>query len=269
MSIPERFYVTPYYKNRTQHDLDTAPLFRDSHRAYDVQRTDIIQAWALGCSEVVNKEAKFTMTFMGHLFLETYLSTDTDSWNSGVFPPWVEYVYKPCAETFYWKANNQGSWGILGCILSDIVLGRDCKRHEQRIAQHMSYSWDELGVMTQAVKRTNSGIWYSYFSLAPLLRACHLLKSPLIEYLKVPLRWLFHYTLFPDKWPYRPRTGILGWLQRMLYPHSDKLELPRRNDWPANLFLAAGQHFGEQEWIDYAQRPFNEGIHIFRETYFK
>jgi len=278
MHVPSSFYVTPYYKDNTQHDRDVEPLRVDAHTAYDASKqsggmnekvaSTILLDWALQCSEVVNKEAKFTMTFIGHLFLETYLNLDPESWNSGVFLPWVDIIYRECAEQSYWKNNNHGSWGILGCILSDKILNRNCKRHEARLADHMDQSWDSVGVMTHEIKRTNSGIWYSYFSLAPMLRACQLLNSPLIKRLESPLLWLFYYSKYPHRWPYRPMTGILGWLQNIVYPHADALQLPRTNDWPANLFLAAGQEFDNQRWKDYANRPLQGGVHIFREAYF-
>lgn len=281
MSVPSSLYITPYYKDPQAYEADVAQLRSDAHDAYDSSflgdyRTvgEILSAWALNCSEAINREAKFHLVWMGHLFLEAYLNTPTDEWNSGIFPPWVDNVYRRAVMDVYNHNNNQGSWGILGAVLADIIVGKEPKLHIDRFNRHLSQSWNGGGALIHEIKRTNSGIWYEYFSLAPMLRTCQLLDIPVTILFK-PLQFLWTYTSFPEAWPYKLPKGIFGKIWRWLYPCSDELELPRPVDWPANLFLEAGKGLEQspdlyhqivaREWKEYADLPLNHGIHIFRE----
>jgi len=272
--VPDKLYVTPYYKNKYEYEASVHKLRTDAHKAYDAAfhrdvdtAANILLAWSLRCSEAVNFEAKLHLVWMGHLFLEASLLMPEDEWNSGVFAPWVDLVYREAVQSVYWDDDNKGSWGILGAILTDLVTKGAYFSHIDRLLRHMSQSWEDDGTLVHEVKRTNSGIWYSYFSLAPMFRACDLLSYEGVgpEMLLAPLNFLWTYTRFPNKWPYRLPRGFMGWFWKLLYPCSDKLEMPNPKDWPANLLLEAGKKLGIQKWIDYADLPLNDGIHIFRE----
>lgn len=273
--IPGCLTVTPYYRDKAQHGRDTQVLRRDSHLAVDLARRgeaaaaqEILLRWALTCVRVGNKEARLALVVMGHNFLEGYLRLNPEDWNSGVFRVWVQYVYAPAARAESESANNHGSWGLLGLALSSQVLGEDAGRVRDRLTIHMGQTWDARGRMVHEIKRTNSGIWYSYFSLAPLLRACQVLRHPDIWGLYRPLNWLWRYVQDPLAWPYRLPAGLWGKIRRLWHPCADELELPRPNDWPANLYLEAARQFNEPAWAAYARRPFNDGVHIYRESYF-
>lgn len=272
--IPAYLYVTPYYKNPIQHREDKAQLKEDAFFAFDNALTKpdevaaLLRAWAGQCGLPANAEGRLALVEYGHLFLEAYLRLESDAWTRGLFRSWVRYVYGPCAKIEAGFMNNRGSWGHLGLALSDWVLGRIFDT--ERLDDHMVYSWDEKGTMIREVARTNSGLWYSYFSLAPMLRACQVVNHPKIENLLKPLSWLWSYCLLSPSvlertWPYKLPNGLFGNAWRWLYPCADKLELPSQNDWPANLFAAAGEQFNVRRWVGYAQLPINGGVSIFRD----
>jgi hypothetical protein len=271
MVIPGRLYITPYYRDAVQNEKDQAPLEHYAALAYDEARwgdpreaQDILGRWGRTCLEVVNAEAEFAMTYWGQLFLEAYLLMDPREWDSEPFIIWVDRVYRPCAWKAYYKYNNHGSWGILGTALAYKVLGWDTHSIHSRLVEHISNNVSDSGVMIHEIKRTNSGMWYSYFSLAPMLRACQVLNVPgFAELLRKPLAWLFGYCQAPETWPYRLPGGFRGWITKMLYPCADEVEIPKPDNWPGNLYYAAGRYLEVPEWAAWAPPPsWNE---IFRE----
>jgi len=271
MRIPDRLYITPYYKDPVQNEIDQAPLEHYAALAYDEARwkdpleaQDILGRWGRTCLEVVNSEAKFAMVYWGSLFLEAYLLMDPVEWNSEEFLIWVDRVYRPCALESYYKTNNHGSWGILGTVLADLVLGKYIGPHQLRLAEHIQGNIESDGSMPREDRRTNSGPWYRYFSLAPMLRSCQLLGSTgYAEMLRPALVNYFQYCLNPESWPYRLPGGIRGWFWRKLYPCADELEIPKPDNWPGNLYLAAGRELDVPEWIAWAKPPF--WMNIYRE----
>jgi hypothetical protein len=145
--IPETLYITPAYWDPAANDRDKAQLQADSLWCYDralagdwQEVSRIVRNWALINKGCANREAKLVLTFKGQLFLEAYLlggGRDHD-----VFPAWVAKVFRPSAREFYGEGNNQGAWGLLGCILADLVLGNDVQRHAGRFYEYVSAATD-------------------------------------------------------------------------------------------------------------------------------
>jgi len=287
-SVPKEFYVTPYYIDKEANAADKAKLQSDTWMAYDLawkasrmnqggvvretlvrQVENIILDWALNCSGVGNDEARLVMTYKAQLFIEAYLLLDHDEWNSGVFLPWVDTVYWPCAETESWSANNHGAWGILGTVLSGIALKKSLYvAHRCILREHVEQAVGPGGVMVHEVERYKGGIWYSYFALAPYLRAAQLLgAADVIQTLMEPLQWLFYYCQWPQDWPWMQPP----WWKRFLWKVfpglkncPDELWVPKPNDWGGNLYRAAGMQYGHQGWLDWAGVPPFTGVNIYR-----
>jgi len=94
--------------------------------------------------------------------------------------------------------------------------------------------------MRKEVWRTNSGMWYSYFSLVPLTRCALLLTKEYGPYLFFELMdaysWYSKYCLKPETWPYKPWPWIFGKIERVLFPCADEVELPTFSGrWPSDL----------------------------------
>jgi hypothetical protein len=268
--IPEKLYITPAYTGGDQGTLDKKPLERDAWDCWDrYSAGDVKGAMSLlldwtQCRVLLNDEAKLVMTYKGQLFLDVYRRLGV---HCPGFVDWVRTVYRPGAESVYYEKNNRGAWGLLGCALADRILNRPMLPHIYRYYHLIAGATDNENRLYIECKRTNSGMWYSYFFLAPLLRVSQIIPTdPWMLY--GALDWLWQYILNPDSWPYRPKTGIAGWIQSKLYPHATELERPRKNDWPGNLYQVAGKIFGRGDWSNWAEsswRPPFPGVNIFRD----
>ena len=296
MTAPDIFKVTPAYSDSAQNAKDKTAIQTDAwlsidlvHMGHYEQAQAILLDWALHCREVYGSkkwfrllpnESSLVMTFKGVSFLESFLlMKDMEryfinfaAWNKEVFPPWVETVYRPCAYGEQRRGeNNRGSWGILGCVLSDMILGRDLSPWIDRVDRNHKAAFDSNGKSLIEIHRTNMGIWYFTFTLSAMLRTCQLLNHPRTDNLIKPLTWLWQYIQDPDSWPYRPGQGLWSLfpkLENIIHPTTSTLDRPRPNDEAGALYLAAGKQFGNQEWIDYAQPWPNDppfpGVNEFR-----
>ncbi len=274
MTAPERLYITPAYLDPVQADRDKLQLTQDTMWAYDrasdgyfETTRDILDDWATNNKVLVNHEAKLLMAFKAILFLEAFLLVDDGSHypeaEKGRFKAWVEKVYRPGAQALYSEQNNQGAWGLLGCAMADVILGRPTGKHIYRYVEFISQATDDVGKMKTEILRSNSGMYYSYFALLPLLRLAILLDAD--EWMLLPpLKWLWQYVEHPDTWPYKLKPGLRGLIQRMVHPCALQVELPRSNDWPAPLFRVAGRMFAITDWENWGDPPPWMGVHLFR-----
>lgn len=287
MNAPDILKIPSAYDDPDGHDKATAVLQTDAWLSLDMAMMGhyevtkaILSDWALHCREVYGSRATRTesglvMTIKGVSFLEAFLVMELMEidWNKGIFPPWVRTVYRPCAaaEQGWGLENNRATWGILGCILADKILGYDPTPWIDRIDRNFKAAISDDGKMKIEIERTNMGMWYSAFALSALLRSCQLVNHPRIDALLKPLWWLWQYVKDPLSWPYLPGQGIWHFfpnLERKIHPTTDELEILRANDLGGSLYLAAGRQWGIQEWIDYARPwpadpPF-PGVNVFR-----
>jgi Alginate lyase len=272
--IPEIFKPTPYYTNETQARLDRAQLFEDSKTAYFSSRNGdcdtakkILTDWSIINKGVGNEEGMFLFLVRGHLFIKAYMNLLNKGIKIDTFENWVNTVFKGCANNLNSRQNNYGAWAILGSVLVDKLKGNPLNRHFDRISRFIQECSTIDGVMWREAKRTNSGIFYSYFCLAPLLEACYISNFDYIWLLYIRLGWLFQYAVYPQTWPYKPKKGLAGLIESWLYPHADTLEMPHCWGWPGNLYKVAGEFFSVDGWKNYAcmdQFP-NEDIFLFGE----
>ena len=267
--VPRRLFITPYYDDPERSELERMQLTLDSWACYDAavagnyDRTlEIILSW-MSCLECVNDEAKLVMLIKGQLFLEAFLllpkalQEDTTT----AFEFWLKHVYHKCVSRFWKASNNRGAWAILGFALECKVF--DLRLSNYRWNMFISQATNSNGKLWIEAKRTNSGMWYSYYTLAPLLRASQLLTVN--KYMLRPaLDWLFFYVKNPDLWPFKPQRGPIGWLQRWWHPCADFREDPQPRGWPHNLYHVAGKMFKRDDWLQWGGEPPYEGVNIFR-----
>ncbi|MEM3452014.1 MAG: hypothetical protein QW835_00105 [Candidatus Hadarchaeum sp.] len=232
--------------------------------------SDLLWEWSWFNRGWADDQSRLAVLFFGQMLLEAYLLLPfSESIRvSKIFRPWVRAVFRRAAEIEAGALNFRGSWGLLGIALSDFVLNHDTPWLKDRVLHQMRENWTEDGVMFREARRTNSGIWCCYLSLAALFRTCQLKSYGFISRLIIPLRWLWQFVLDPASWPYRLPVWPLGVLWRLVFPCTDIFLLPRRDGWPANLYLEAGTVFGIREWADYAQFPLDSGLNIYRESRF-
>jgi hypothetical protein len=267
MNVPEILTIVPAYLSSVK-DANKELLESDAWASYDsitgdacakyMARATMID-WT-NCRGFGNREAMFVMTYKGQLFLTTYLELRE---YIPAFEEWVEKVFRPAAHTFYYEDNNQGAWGLLGCVLADRILHRPTLDHVKRFYDYVSKATDIDGTMKYEILRTNSGMWYSYFALTPLLRVTQLIDvDPWLLF--GPIRWLFKYVEEPATWPYKLGPWWMRWAQKMIHPCADEVELPRKDNWPADLYHVAGNMFGMAAFRDWGNPPPYLGVNIFR-----
>jgi hypothetical protein len=263
--MPKELYVTPYYMNPAKSAEESRELMEDSWNAYDRRYTNpefSVSVLRKGseCTKMLNIEAHLKMVVHGSLLLTTYLDLH---YTDPKFEEWVYETYATSCFIFSPGNTNMACWSMLGRVLRDVVLhGRSMAGDGVRAL--LSHITDSDGVMIYEIKRTNSGIWYSYYALAPLFKAASLCGVDPWLFHK-PLSWLWKYVQHPQTWPYTPKRGFLGWIQNLLFPHSSGLELPRKDDWPANLFYVAGRVLSNDDWLHWGNPPPYGGVDIFRD----
>lgn len=265
MSAPERLYLTPAYSpfNHGQSDAVRNQLWQDAAWAYDSAYEGNYEAavvplkdWGINNKTLVNYEAKLVVCFKASLMAEAYRMLPSGM-KPSVFRDWIWKVYLSQAVlSVYGEWNNRGAWGLLGRVLANDILGLDQRECMDRFDEIIAGNTEDDGLVKDGPERTNSGMWYSYFFLAPLLRVAQLL--PVEKYmLYTPISWFWEYVEHPETWPYKPAPWWTpqGAYQRLFQACAKDVELPRKNDWPGDLYYVAGKEFNHPEWVTWGTGP--------------
>lgn len=284
----ETLFIPPYYKDyegnraaqrildeQTNATLYWSLMYRLHNKQeieYALKTETFLLTWALNFNDVKNHEALLYMVYKGHKFLTAYDHITEYNWNRVPFQIWIDSIYKGLAEKLIKMPNNQGSWGWLGFIHSLVITERPLRPYLDKFVNHIKTNIDyNTGEMVLEVKRTNSGMWYSYFSLAPMLMTCAIfrryLEEDLLLLIEPALDWLFKFCLNPDSWPHRPARGLLGKIQRLMYPCSNNLQIPMSFNWPGNMYeIASWLFYHKPEWEEWINpsRPLMQVGNIFR-----
>jgi len=106
------------------------------------------------------------------LLLNNYIGFDNNMKNR--FSSWVTNVYRKNTDTYLHNSiefrDNSGSWTNLGRILSQIWLD-DTEGLEESINYTKNTILEQINsqaILPAEVKRGPTGMWYTYFSLAPM-----------------------------------------------------------------------------------------------------
>jgi hypothetical protein len=172
-----------------------------------------------------------------------------DSADRDNFAHWVNNVFRVSANAIIDHKANWGCWGSLGSISAAYLLD-DQTTVDYVIAlmkDRIGYSIASDGHMPEETDRGNSGIWYTYYALAPLTAACQVALNAtgedLFHYtspngcnIKMALDNLFYYSQHPDEWPYY---------------EGDLNNIPSADSWPGNLFMAMAGIYDEPEYSDW------------------
>jgi hypothetical protein len=187
------FAIPGYYVNATMHYKNSLGLQSDSFDAYACalayhisglqkkyaeQSLRFLKAWADLNTKYSDFDGSLVMAYSGPgMVIAGELLYNYNGWNPvdrEKYFQWVRNVYLKASNEIRLRTNNWADWGRLGSILSAHLLD-----NPQEVAENIRLIKSDLfhkiapdGHMPEETKRGDNGIWYTYFSLAPITAAC-------------------------------------------------------------------------------------------------
>jgi hypothetical protein len=256
------------------YQLDTG----DRRTLYATKAVELLNAWAATNRRVSGEDGDLVLCYAGiPLVFAADLLSNYPGWrpeDRDAFKGWVNRVFRRSADKIKGRANNHGAWGtfasMAGAHLTDDAdaVNADVVRLKQRIARAIASD----GELPDENRRTNSGMWYTYFALMPMTAAAQIVLNAtgedLFRYtapngrsLKLALDRFFRHCRNPTAWPYKKPGGLFGLVYNTIYPSADELLLPTPSDWPGNLYEAMAAIYGERAWEEWVEkyRPIRGG----------
>ncbi len=276
------FAVPGFYVDPDTHRANSLALQQDAYAAYcealayrlsgnenyGRKACYFLDAWASINKGYSEHDGVLVMTYSGAgLLIAAELMDGTPLWDAdkeNTFKQWATTVYRTAANTIRVHKNNWADWGRFGSMLVASLLD-DRKEAEENIRLIQSDLFTKItpdGDMPEETRRGDNGIWYSYFSLAPMTGACWIAYNMTGTNLfalsnngasiKKAIDYVAYYNLHPSEWKWHknPRTG--------------EHEL-----WPYNLIEAMSGIYNDKNYEEYGQkrRPIVYPIHHFCWTF--
>ena len=252
---------------------------RAKRAQYADKAITLLDAWATTNKTVSGADGNLVVLYAGiPLLYAGDLVMRYGGWKQAsraAFTAWVGTVFAKSAAAIKSNGNNWGDWGTLGVLASaalvhdNVTVLAEVERIKARIANDI----DATGELPEENKRTNSGMWYTFFALTSMTTAAHIASNvtgvDLFAYtapngrtIMLALEKEFFYATHPDQWPYHLPAGVAGDAWRQLYPCADEVEMPTPTGWPGNLFEMMSDVYKVQAWEDWVapHRP-ERGYH--------
>lgn len=278
----EDFAVPGFYVDPEGHRNNSKSLQTDSFNAYASalayrlsgkkeygnKAIYLLSSWAEKNTAYSEADGALVMAYSGPgLLIAAQLLKNQEIWkekDSIKFAGWVEDVYKTACNEIRNRKNNWADWGRYGSILSAAFLEdqEEMQENIRLIKSDLFHKIAKDGHMPEEVRRQERGLWYTYFSLAPITAACWAIfqteGTDLLNWeengqsIKLALDYLLTYVKDPKSWPWHEN-------QR---PGSPDL-------WPGNLMEAMEHIYQEKSYGDYASsaRPISYPRHHFAWTF--
>ncbi|CAN5833288.1 hypothetical protein BH24BAC1_BH24BAC1_35240 [soil metagenome] len=280
-ALPD-FNVPGYYVDPAMHRANSKSLQSDAFNAYACalafglsgkekyakRSLDFLNAWATTNTRYSTDDGSLVMAYSGTaMMMAAELLYNYKGWRPEereMYFTWVRNVYRKAANEIRTKKNNWADWGRFGSILSAHLLDDQAEITEniRLIKSDLFHKIAEDGHMPEEVRRQGNGIWYTYFSLAPITAACWVALQAegtnLFTYqeggrsIKTALDYMLHHNQHPDQWKWfeNPRTGS---------PHS----------WPGNLLEAMHGIYRDENYSSFVKeaRPIIYPFHHFAWTF--
>jgi parallel beta-helix repeat protein len=152
-------------------------------KKYGEKACYFLNAWANTNKRYSEHDGVLVMTYSGSaLLIAAELMSETKLWEKGdkkAFEQWVSSVYQKAANEIRVHKNNWADWGRFGSLLAASFLD-DREEIAENVRLIQSDLFDKIapdGSMPEETRRGNNGIWYTYFSLAPMTAACWLVYN--------------------------------------------------------------------------------------------
>lgn len=260
------FAVPGYYDKPKEHRANSLAIQYDAFSAYCLalayrlsgeerygeKAIYFLNAWASTNKKYSEHDGVLVMAYSGSgLMLGAELMSDTEIWTNAdkeTFRQWILSVYQPAVNEIRVHKNNWADWGRFGSLLAASFLN-DSTEIAENIRLIKSDLFEKItsdGSMPEETKRGDNGIWYTYFSLAPMTAACWLTYNLTGENLfmleendisiKKALDYLLYYEQHPAEWSFheQPNTG-------------------KDDIWPENLFEAMSGIYRDEKYENLAK----------------
>lgn len=282
----EDFSIPGFYSNKDEHRKNSLALQIDGFSAYSCalawqlsgkkkyakKAVYFLHAWAEKNKKYSQLDGSLVMSYSGTtLMIAAKLMQDSKQFNTkeqAMFATWTKDVFREATNSIRYRNNNSGDWSRLSSLLADDYLNdsADFNANVKLIKKDLFEKIASDGHMVEEVKREKNGIWYTYFSLAPLTASCWVIYNQTGEDLftaqkdsasiKKALDYLLYYNQHPQEWKYfkDPATG---------HTYTEV------GFWPANLLEAMYGIYGEKTFDDFVatHRPILYQKHDFAWTF--
>lgn len=184
-----------------------------------------LNSWATVNKKYSQLDGSLVMSYSGTtLMTAADLLKDYKNWKSNdreQFNVWTRNVFRDAANSIRFRNNNSGDWSRLASLLANAYLDdtADFQEDVRLLKKDLFEKIAADGHMVEEVKREGNGIWYTYFSLAPLTASMWAIYNETGENLfflekdgssvKKALDYLLYYNQHPQEWKYfkAPVTG--------------------------------------------------------------
>ena len=251
----EDFSIPGFYSDKIGHRKTSLALQVDGFSAYSCalayqftgkakyanKATYFLNAWATINKKYSQLDGSLVMSYSGTtLMMTAELLKNDKKWKSKdkeQFTWWTKNVFRSAANSIRFRNNNSGDWSRFASLLADVYLDdkADFQTNVELIKKDLFDKIAPDGHMVEEVKRQVKGVWYTYFSLAPLTASSWVIYNQTGENLftaekdgasfKKALDYLLYYNQHPEEWKFfkNPDTGFV---------------YTETGFWPANLLEA-------------------------------
>ena len=276
------FNVPGYYTKPKEHWENSKSLQTDAfnayccalayrlsgERKYGIKSCEILNTWARVNKGYSDHDGVLVMSYSGTaMVIAAQLMLGSKLWKKSdraLFDQWLINVYRKSCNEIRYRKNNWADWGRFGSTLCAVYFNDTNELNEniRLVKSDLFHKIAHDGSMPEETRREKGGIWYTYFSLAPITGACWLIYNAMGENiftlennvvsLKTAIDYLFYYNQNPGEWKWfkDPNTG------------SPDL-------WPGNLLEAMSGIYHDERYIDFVKpdRPLMYPIHHFAWTF--
>jgi len=235
----EDFKVPGFYQQKVEHQSKSLALQTDAFSAYSCalawqftgkkvyaqKALYFFNSWATINKAYSELDGSLVMSYSGSaMLMAAELMKPYKDWKAAdreVFTGWVKNVFINAAHSIRYRNNNSGDWARLATVLGDCFIGdtADIKKTTGMIKADLFNKIALDGHMVEEVKRGANGIWYAYFSLAPLTASMWVVYNTTGDNMfmlekdgasvKKAIDYLLYYNQHPDGWTWfkNPNTG--------------------------------------------------------------
>lgn len=276
------YNVPYYYANKNTPSTAKEKLSNDAYAAFTLalayqlntskkrllyadKAVEILNAWARTNRTISGYDGHLTACYCGiPMVLAAELLSDNPNWKQPdrqAFKTWLKNTLQKSADAIKHKKTNWGCWGLYASLACNHYLD-DTAEFTKDIAllhRQITAMIDKNGQLPSECKRTNSGMWYTYFALCPMTCSAAIASNTTGsddftssadsgKSIKSALDAFFVYCKDPDAWPYEKPTGLTGAVYNTFYPSADVVKKPSPASWPANLYEAMRGKYAEMDW---------------------